>query len=315
MASAAGGRRRACELELEGGRAALLFGRELWVLDPEFRAALLADPQPSSSSALGGAAMAGHRHRSHRLLRRHARQPDSLLVKHHTLFRSLSRYADENATTTVSTSAKAASRAHAAALQSNRITRLKQSYPVAYIWTYSWPRPPSEHPTSSVDPKTQVDEAVARIVADCFEREYERFRTPEYCKEHRISKEHRDQIVIDANDVETCAAAAQALVHTAITRFTTAANRGLVGKRPQKIAEAASTSDGTNEARDAEKDAAELDQEVGRPQHTLGWQELLDFFHSTVGNSAAAQWRNWHLIEAIARTRLRCKELFPHESS
>jgi hypothetical protein len=54
---------------------------------------------------------------------------------------------------------------------------------------------------------------------------------------------------------------------------------------------------------------------MGRPQHTLGWQELLDFFQSTVGNSAAAQWRNWHLIEAIARTRLRCKELFPHESS
>ncbi len=259
--------------------------------------------------------MAGHRHRSHRLLRRHARQPDSLLVKHHTLFRSLSRYADETATTTVSASVKAASRAHAAALQSNRIARLKQRYPAADIWTYSWPRPPSERPTSSIDPKTQVDEAVARIVADCFEREYERFRTPEYCKEHRISKEHRDQIVVDANDIETCAAAAQALVHTALKRFTTAANRGLVGKRPQKIAAAASTSDGANEAGDAEKEDAELDQQMGRPQHTLGWQELLEFFQSTAGNSASAKWRNWHLIEAIARTRLRCKEMFPHESS
>ena len=62
---------------------------------------------------------------------------------------------------------------------------------------------------------------------------------------------------------------------------------------------------------DPELDERELEEEMGRgDNYAMDWRSLLNYLESTAGTSKTSQWRNWHLLNAIAKTRLRCEELF-----
>ena len=267
--------------------------------------------------------------------RKKAAQPNSLLLKHYTLFNSLARYALDDPSTSSSSSIRTLSATTQAARErARRLDRLKQRYPVAGISSYTWPRAFPQLPPQSQTPSELLDELVERVVKETFDTDYARFRSPAWAKEHRITQEHLDRIVVDPHEVAESAAAAKALVHTMLGRFLTRVKKGVIGKENSSVsASAASPSSSTRIPRAELESPAEgaastepgpadddvavdegLDEEIWQDEkYPLDWQSLLDYFQSTAGSSKTAQWRNWHLLNAIAKTRQRCEELFGHE--
>lgn len=186
-----------------------------------------------------------------------------------------------------------------------------------------------------------VEELVEQIVKDTFDAEYAKFRSPKWASEHRITKEHLERIVVDDGEVKESAEAAKALVNTALNRVISGAKKGAIGDSVhsslttrQGSAPTSATGTPATETANGEASASatsevttreelerdeDLDASVkgelweDEEQYSLEWRCLLDYFQSTAGSSKTAQWRNWHLLNAIKKTRERCEELFGHE--
>ncbi|SNX85779.1 uncharacterized protein MEPE_04488 [Melanopsichium pennsylvanicum] len=274
--------------------------------------------------------------RNHIKARKRAKQPDSLLLKHYSLFNSLIRYTLDDPASQPSHSQHASASFQAARARVRRADNLKERYPIADIWSYQWPKPSSQLPAYSQKPNVLVDELVERLVKETFDRDYEKFRSPEWAREHKITKKHAERIVVDPKEVNESAAAAKALVQTVLTRFIAGVKKGAIGEIGLEATDAslavgkeilpsfghATGSEQQVEAgsapvvmiEDAELDAELEDQIWQEEQYALEWKGLLDYFQSTAGSSKTAQWRNWHLLNAISKTRQRCEELFGHES-
>ena len=183
-----------------------------------------------------------------------------------------------------------------------------------------------------------MDELVEGLLKETFERDYAMFRTPKWAKEHRITQEHLERIVVDPKEVGESAEAAKALVNTMLSRVLAGLKKGAIGSKastsspqttrakavPAAVEEADAQQPGSEEGTsatvniDAEDDLefdAELDEYIWQDDnYSMDWKSLLDYLQSTAGNSKTAQWRNWHLLNAIAKTRQRCEELFGHET-
>ncbi len=218
----------------------------------------------------------------------------------------------------------------------------KKKYPAAGLWSHSWPLPLSQLASSSNTAQEVLDDIVESIVRETFDADYEKFRSVEWGKKHKISKEHREQIVVDEKEVKESAEAAKVEVNKAVKRFITAVQRKEIGlqsssssksvPRPPIEAATSGEEEGSEEAptsaqaataaveEEAEEDIdAGLEEEMwgkdGDPSESvLDWRELLDFMQASAGESKSAQWRNWHLLNAVKRTRQRCEKLFPHQS-
>ncbi|SPO28379.1 uncharacterized protein UTRI_04776 [Ustilago trichophora] len=273
--------------------------------------------------------------------RKKASTSNSILIKHYTLFNSLTRYACDDP---VSPPHKGLSLAESASIaRTRKLMRLKQRYPIEGISSYTWPLPYAQFSAQAQKPFEAIDEMVDSMVKEIFDAEYARFRSPEWVRKHRIRKDHLNQIVVDPKEVGESAAAAKALVNTLLSRFLVGIKKGAIGKQvspsvagaqPASAAEPLSNSDaaehqaGTPSSNnnnnnniddnniDDSTDLEEgLEEEIWQDdKYVLEWQSLLNYFQSTAGNSKTAQWRNWHLLNAIAKTRERCEELFGHES-
>ncbi|SPO29489.1 uncharacterized protein UTRI_04776_B [Ustilago trichophora] len=268
--------------------------------------------------------------------RKKASTANSILVKHYTLFNSLARYAQNDTTSSPHKGLSVAERASMA--QIRKLTRLKQRYPIGGINSYTWPLPYPQFPTPAQNPSEAIDELVKSLVGETFDEDYAMFRSPVWVKKHRIRKDHLNQIVVDPKEVEESAAAAKALVNTLLSRFMTGVKKGSIGKHgslsvagvpPASGAQPSSNSDAAQQEADTsssnsnnnnnDDESTDLDEGLEEyiwqdDKYALDWQSLLDYFQSTAGNSKTAQWRNWHLLNAIAKTRERCEELFGHES-
>ncbi|CBQ68573.1 conserved hypothetical protein [Sporisorium reilianum SRZ2] len=274
--------------------------------------------------------------------RKRAAQPDSFLRKYYTLFNSLTRYARDDAAIASQPSRKRTSTSYEASKhKARKLHRLQQRYPVGGVSSYTWPIPFPQLPDYSQKPSERVDELVHQVVRDTFDSDYAMFRSPAWAKEHRITQEHMDRIVVDPQQVDESAAAAKALVETVLGRFITGVKRGAIGTRNSSAAvkgkDVRSSSGATTTTTDAsetipeaatasadveaatsmdepELDDNELDEEIGQPDsYALSWRQVLDYLESTAGSSKTAQWRNWHLLNAIAKTRQRCEQLFGHQ--
>lgn len=227
--------------------------------------------------------------------RRRTSKSNSLLVKHYALFHSLSRYAVDDPQSLPRR--RTSKSAQVPVAQEKRARRLKERYPAAKIWSYSWPLP-----LARLSEGEDVEDVVKRIVKETFDEEYDKFRSPQWGKKHRITQDHRERILVDYKEVEESAVAANTLVKTALNRFLSGVKKGNIGN-PEKP------------ATHADEVESGLDQEIwGEHQYELEWKGLLEYMRATAGSSKTAQWRNWHLLEAVAKTRRRCEELFGHQS-
>lgn len=267
--------------------------------------------------------------------RKKASTSNSILIKHYTLFNSLARYAYNDP---VSPPHKGLSVAECASIaRTRKLIRLKQRYPIGGISSYTWPLPYPQFPAQAQKPFEAIGELVDSMVKETFDEDYARFRSPEWVRKHRIRKDHLNQIVVDPKEVGESAAAAKALVNTLLNRFLVGVKKGAIGKQvsssvvgtpPASVAEPLSNSDAaqqeagtpsSNNNNNNDDDSTDLDEGLEEEiwqddKYALEWQSLLNYFQSTTGNSKTAQWRNWHLLNAIAKTRERCEELFGHES-
>lgn len=268
---------------------------------------------------------------------------DSFILKHYTLLNSLSRYAEDVARSHSQLPRKRlfSSSEQEAQNKARKLDRLKQRYPVGEVWNYSWPLPLPQLPAHSQTPSERVFKLVEHVVRDTFDEDYATFRSPQWAKQHRIRKDHLERIVVDPNEVHESATAANALVETVLNRMIAGIKKGAIGsqKSPNSAGNSGSpgirvhtsfdaTSSQPQEApssssstridstivTDPELDDKELDKEINEDgQYAMHWKELLAYLESTVGSSKTAQWRNWHLLNAIAKTRQRCEQLFGHQ--
>lgn len=270
--------------------------------------------------------------------RKRTTQVDSFLVKHYTLFNSLARYAEDDPSALPGSSHKQSSASiRLAASQARRLARIDRDGSVGGSSNYTWPLPFPQLPAYSQEPKEHLDELVDQTVKETFDADYAMFRSWKWASQHRISKEHLEQIIVDPTEVDESATAAKALVETMLDRFITAVEKGKIGakkasaKRSSTVAESlvsASAADpeqqelggmtaanaDTSLDADPELDEEELDEEIwGDDRSAMSWTELLDYLQLTAGTSKTSQWRNWHLLNAIAKTRQRCEELFGRE--
>ncbi|KAJ9474158.1 hypothetical protein PHBOTO_004213 [Pseudozyma hubeiensis] len=263
--------------------------------------------------------------------RRKAIQPDSFLLKHYDLFNSLTRYAQEDSD---STSFRPKRKRTTTATISHhvdplRTNRLKQRYPLGDVWSYTWPLPLPQLPEHSQTPNERVAEIVEQVVKATFDADYAVFRSPQWAKDHRISQDHLERIVVDPSEVDESATAAKALVETVLGRVIAGVKKGSIGVQgshsttlPVDVSSPAASSDRQQAdstgiqpeavaVEDPELDERELEEEMGRgDNYAMDWRSLLNYLESTAGTSKTSQWRNWHLLNAIAKTRLRCEELF-----
>lgn len=273
-------------------------------------------------------------------VRRHAAQSESFLHKHYNQLHSLARYAQDDAPPSTARTYRKRKLASAQASRdkTRRIAELQQRYPVGDIWSYTWPLALPQLPAHSQTPTQRVMQLVEQVVKETFEADYAMFRSPEWAKEHRIRKDHLEKIIVDPNEVEESATAAKALVETALSRVIAGVKKGaigvqsssspaksgsackdvrvqsegIVGPEPRETQPSSAHVDSIS-AEDVELDERELDQEMGREPYAMDWRGLLDYLESTGGTSKTSQWRNWHLLNAIAQTRQRCEELFGHQ--
>lgn len=283
--------------------------------------------------------MVGHRNalhpHNHVHARKRAAQPKSLLIKHYTLFNSLRRYTFDDPSSIYRSNKGLSATAQVHKSREQRLQRRKERYPVGEIWSYTWPVPFPKLPAQSQKPGDALDELVERLVEETFNQDYAKFRAPKWAREHRITQEHMEKIVVDPKDVAESTAAAKVLVHQVLSRFMTGVKKGSIGKRIITCTTSAANDnisslrlDASN-TEQAERDTSstdvgpEDDAEVERgldeemwqdEEYSLEWKGMLDYFQSTAGSSKTAQWRNWHLLTAIAKTRRRCEELFGHET-
>lgn len=271
--------------------------------------------------------------RSFTEIRRRATSESSLLLRHYALFTSLSRYAlppPKRRTKGRILKSRILAEARVEA-RARKLAQLQQKYPAAGLWAHTWPLPLSQLPSSSSTTQEDLDALVERIVDETFDADYDKFRSVEWGRKHKISKEHREQIIIDRQEVKESAEAAKGEVNKALKRFVTAVQRREIGTKVRTSSSRPTTGAADENgppsaegaatvAEEVEADIDEgLDEEIygeeGDPANqTLNWVELLDFLQASAGDSKSAQWRNWHLLNAIKRTRERCEELFPHQA-
>ncbi|SAM84796.1 uncharacterized protein UBRO_05993 [Ustilago bromivora] len=266
-----------------------------------------------------------------RARKRSAKIRPSFLLRHYTLFNSLTRYT--HPCPPRSTSSKRTPCSYTAQSCRTKASRLQERYAIGGIWSYSWPKPFPQLPATAQEPHRVVEELVAQIVKDTFDAEYTKFRSPKWASEHRITKEHLEKIVVDQKEVKESAEAAKMLVNTALNRFFVGVKKGAVGKstrshkamrqgsmapsspHAQPLAAPTAETTAMEDAGTLEDLDAELQGELWEDgeRYTLECKGLLDYMQSTAGSSKTAQWRNWHLLDAVKKTRERCEELFGHE--
>ncbi|TKY89606.1 hypothetical protein EX895_001391 [Sporisorium graminicola] len=271
-------------------------------------------------------------------------RPNSFLSKHYALFKSLTRYTlDEPAAPSPPSRKRSLAANQALRFKARKLDRLRQRYPVGGVSSYAWPVPFSPLRAYSQEPSERVDELVHQVVRDTFDADYAMFRSPAWVKEHRITKDHLQHIIIDPNQVDESAAAAKALVESVLGKFISGVKRGSIGtsdsaaKFAVKGKDVRSSSEATTAAAsemiqepqttspivdaatktvDPKLNEAELDEEIGQVDgYTLDWRDVLDYLQSKAASSKSTQWRNWHLLAAIIRTRQRCEQLFGHQPS
>ncbi|EST04547.1 hypothetical protein PSEUBRA_006292 [Kalmanozyma brasiliensis GHG001] len=272
--------------------------------------------------------------------RKRTARVDSFLVKHYTLFNSLARYAEDGPSALPESPRNQASASiRQAALRARRLAHVNKDRPGGGSSNYTWPLPFPQLPAYSQEPKEHLNELVDQIVKETFEADYAKFRSWRWASQHRISKKHLEQIIVDPTEVEESAVAAKALVETVLGRFVSAVEKGEIGasKAFAKRSSTSTESLGSASAADAgqqevggvtaasadtpldadpDLDDEELDEEIwGDDRSAMNWTELLDYLQTTAGTSKTSQWRNWHLLDAIAKTRQRCEELFGREDS
>ncbi len=219
--------------------------------------------------------------------------------------------------------------------RARKLARIRQRCPVADVANYNWPLPFSELPAQSQTPEEHLNELVAQVVKETFDADYAMFRTWKWASKHRITQEHMEQIIVDPEEVQESATAAKTLVETMLSKFITGVEKGRIGSQkpsakgiatneptstpaiePEPQGAEASSVPNVDEtsAADPKLDEEELNEEIGQTdRYAMDWRGLLDYLQSTAGSSKTAQWRNWHLLNAIARTRERCEELFTPE--